>query len=220
MMTDKEHPIVSDYLSRLQAEATLRLPADRAGELLDDIRDHLRQRIAEGATEADVRNAVDKLGTPTELVDEAGGSRPGPYAGPPPPAPDNRREMVALALLVLSVVTSIVFPVAGLLLIAGLVLTLVSARWNGADKALAAVVYTILGMPLLVLGGLMAVTTSAATVCSEEGVGAGTVARQVCSSTGTSAPPWLLIPIALVFLAIHVYTAVRLYRHAGVPAHT
>lgn len=216
MMTDNQHPLVSHYLDRLRAEAHLRLSGDRAGELVDDIRGHLRERVAEDATEAEVRNALDRLGTPTELVDAAGGTQGNPAADPVPAPATNRREMAALALLVLSVVTAVAVPVAGLLLIGGLVLAFTSTRWSGADKALAVVVYTILGMPLLILGGLLTFATAGATVCSQSDTTAGVTAREVCSSTGTSTAPWVPVLVALVILAIHVYTAVRLYRHARV----
>lgn len=216
MMTDNQHSTVSDYLGRLRAEAGRRLSPDRARELVDDIRNHLRERIAEDATEADVRNALDRLGTPTELVDAAGGTTAPPATGPVAAPPGNRREMAALALLVLSVVTALAVPVAGLLLIAGLVLAFTSTRWTGTDKALAVVVYTVLGMPLLVIGGGLALMTAGASVCAQTDTQAGGVARQVCSSTGASTPSWVIIPIAIGLLAIHVYIAVRLYRHARV----
>lgn len=217
MMTDEQHPLVSEYLRHLRALATLRLPADRADELVADIRDHLRERIPADATEADVRNVVDRMGTPTELVDEAGGSTTSAYAGPPAPAPapGNGRDMAALVMLVLSVVTAIVFPVAGLLLIAGLVLTFMSPRWRGSDKALAMVVYTVLGMPLVVLGGLAAVMTTSTVGCSQEMTADGTTAgAEICTSSGLTLPPWLLLVIGVSLLGIHVYTASRLFRQA------
>lgn len=217
MMTDKDQPVVTDYLNRLRAEAGARLPADRARELVDDIRDHLREALPADATEADIRNAVDRLGSPAELVDEAGGAPRSLYAAPPAPAAGNRREMAALAMLVLSVVTSIAFPIAGLLLIAGLVLAFTSTRWSGADKAWATGVYTLLGMPLIVLGGVAALTTSSSEGCSQQMTADGRSAGPtVCSSSGVVLPPWLLVLVGVAVVAIHVYTAVRLYRHARI----
>lgn len=220
MMTGNQHPLVSDYLDRLRSEAHRRLSADQADELVDDIRGHLRERVAEDATESDMRNALERLGTPSELVDAAGGAQRTPATDPAPVTASNRREMAALALLVLSVVTAVAVPVAGLLLIGGLVLAFTSTRWSGTDKALAAVVYTVVGMPLLFLGGLATFTTTGASVCIQSDTRAGVPAREVCSSGGTGAAPWAAAVVALVILAIlaiHVYTAVRLYRHARVP---
>jgi uncharacterized membrane protein len=219
MMTDHQHPLVTDYLTRLRAEASRRLPTDRAGELVADIRDHLREAAPEGASEAEVRNAVDRLGGPTELVDEAGGRTPIAYAGPPASAPTNRREMAALAMLVLSVVTFIVFPVAGLLLIAGLILAFTSTRWSGTDKALATAVYVLLGMPGVVIAGLGAFGgTNGASVCTGRADDVGSaIGTETCTTAGaTGTPVWVGITVVALLVATHVYTAVRLYRHARV----
>ncbi len=218
MMTDQQHPLVTNFLARLQSEAAARLPADRAGELVADIRGHLRERITTDATESDVRNAVDRIGTPAELVDEAVGSAPA-SARPPAPNPGNRRELTALAMLVLSVLIAIAVPVAGLLLIAGLVLVFTSTRWRGSDKALASVVYTLLGMPAVVIVGLFAPLTAKGGGCVGTITGAeAPSSAQVCTSTGSGAPTWLLVLLAVAFLAVHTCTAMRLYRRARVTA--
>jgi len=216
MMTDQQHPLVTDFLARLQTEAALRLPADRADELVADLRGHLRESIATDATESDVRNAVDRIGTPTDLVDDAVGSALA-YGGSPAPNPGNRREMAALAMLVLSVIIAIAVPVAALLLIAGLILVLMSTRWRGSDKALASVVYTLLGMPTVVIVGLFAPMAAKSITCTGTNTGAqAPSSAQVCTSTGSGAPGLLLILAAVAYLAVHTYTAIRLYRRARV----
>ena len=215
MMTDQQHPLVTDFLARLQTEAAVRLPADRAGELVADLRGHLRESIATDATEADVRNAVDRIGTPTDLVDDAVGSALA-YGGSPAPNPGNRREMAALAMLVLSVIIAIAVPVAALLLIAGLILVFMSTRWRGSDKALALAVYTLLGMPTVVIVALVPMAAKSIT-CTGTITGAqGPSSAQVCTSTGSGAPAWLLILAAVAYLAVHTCTAIRLYRRARV----
>ncbi len=216
MMTDRQHPLVTDFLARLQNEAAVRLPADRASELVADLRDHLRESIATDATESDVRNAVDRIGTPTDLVNEAAGCALA-SGGSPAPNHGNRREMAALAMLVLSVLIAIAVPVAGLLLIAGLILVFMSTRWRRSDKALASVVYTLLGMPTVVIVGLVAPMTATSTTCTGTTTGPeAPSSAQVCTSTGSGAPTWLLILAAVGYLAVHTYTAIRLYRRARV----
>ncbi len=220
MMTDRQHPLVTDFLARLQNEAAVRLPADQAVELVADLREHLRESIATDATESDVRNAVDRVGTPTDLVDDAVGSVVA-HGGSAAANPGNRRETAALAMLVLSVIIAIAVPVAGLLLVVGLILVFMSPRWRRSDKALASVVYTVLGMPAVVIVGIFAPMTARGTACT------GMITRaeapssaQVCTSTGSGVPGWLLILAALAYLAVHTCTATRLYRRARVTVPT
>jgi len=64
---------IEDYLKRL--DRSMRdLPADRRRELVSEIREHINQTVAaSGAdrTEADVRNALERLGEPEDIADEA-----------------------------------------------------------------------------------------------------------------------------------------------------
>ncbi|MFC0628294.1 HAAS signaling domain-containing protein [Kribbella deserti] len=77
--------LVSAYLDRL-AEATTAagLPADRAEELRTEVAAHIDEARASGAvSEAEIRDVLDRLGTPSEIVTAAAYD----MTYPPPPAP-------------------------------------------------------------------------------------------------------------------------------------
>jgi hypothetical protein len=65
-------PLVDDYLRRLDAAASA-LPAHRREELVSEIRDHLQEalRQAPASDEAAVRNLLERLGPPDEIVSAA-----------------------------------------------------------------------------------------------------------------------------------------------------
>jgi hypothetical protein len=64
--------LVEDYLMRLDAVASV-LPAARRAELTSEIRDHLEEglREIEPGDEAAVRNLLERLGSPEEIVSAA-----------------------------------------------------------------------------------------------------------------------------------------------------
>jgi hypothetical protein len=71
-----EHPLVRDYLRRLDA-ACAALPAARAGELRDQIIAHLDEALPADAADDEVSAELARLGTPAELAaDSAGPARP------------------------------------------------------------------------------------------------------------------------------------------------
>ncbi len=77
-------PLVDDYLRRLDAAASA-LPADRREELISEIRDHLQEalRQAPASDEAAVRNLLERLGPPEEIVSAATDpAPPGQVAAP------------------------------------------------------------------------------------------------------------------------------------------
>ena len=65
-------PLVDDYLRRLAAAASA-LPAHRRDELISEIRDHLQEalRQAPASDKAAVRNMLERLGPPEEIVSAA-----------------------------------------------------------------------------------------------------------------------------------------------------
>ena len=65
-------PLVDDYLRRLDAAASA-LPAHRREELVSEIGDHLQEglRQAPAGDEAAVRNMLERLGPPEEIVSAA-----------------------------------------------------------------------------------------------------------------------------------------------------
>ncbi len=88
-VTDHLDALVTDYLGRLDAAATA-LPYDRRVELVGEIGEHIAQARTSGGIsgEAGLRDLLDRLGDPDEIVaaarddDESGQGQP-----PPPPAP-------------------------------------------------------------------------------------------------------------------------------------
>jgi hypothetical protein len=71
-MTVHSDPLVDDYLRRLTAAASV-LPAHRREELLSEIRDHLQEglRQTRAGDESAVRNLLERLGPPEEIVSAA-----------------------------------------------------------------------------------------------------------------------------------------------------
>jgi hypothetical protein len=70
-------PQVDDYLRRLDAAASA-LPAHRREELISEIRDHLQEALRQtpASDETAVRNALERLGPPEEIVAAAADSTP------------------------------------------------------------------------------------------------------------------------------------------------
>lgn len=136
--------IVTDYLKRLEAAAAP-LAHDRRKELVAEIREHIEASLAESGarSDADVRNVLERLGSPEEIAGAAGvgggGSSPTRRAGP--------LEIAALLALLV--------PVAGWAI--GGVLVVVSRAWSGVDKVVGLSV--LLVVPLLFS---IAVVTSSA----------------------------------------------------------
>lgn len=69
MTSDRfEHTLIRDYLKDLENEAAV-LPARTRRDLITEIRGHLREAIAGGANgEADIRNLLDGVGDPRDIV--------------------------------------------------------------------------------------------------------------------------------------------------------
>jgi len=65
------HPLARDYLKRLKKAAAV-LPRGRRGELIAEIESHLSEALPAGASEAEARNVLERLGEPAEIVAEAG----------------------------------------------------------------------------------------------------------------------------------------------------
>jgi hypothetical protein len=70
-----EHPLVRDYLRKLDA-AGIVLPAARARELREQITTHLDEALPPGAADEEVRAELARLGRPAALAAEAAGTLP------------------------------------------------------------------------------------------------------------------------------------------------
>ena len=67
MITTDLHPAAAAYITRLRHVAR-QLPRGSRDELVSDITAHLYEAIDAHATEAEVRNVLDRLGSPQEIV--------------------------------------------------------------------------------------------------------------------------------------------------------
>lgn len=123
-MTTSQTTIVEAYLARLDAAAAV-LPPDRRTELVEEIRQHIADALGDALGDADarsesaVRNVLDRLGPPAEIIaaeaplheSTAGPAAPMPAApvpaalAPAAPKPGRRTAWViaGLAVLVLTV---------------------------------------------------------------------------------------------------------------------
>jgi uncharacterized membrane protein len=90
--------LVEDYLRRLDVAAS-RLPTDRRTELVSEIRDHLHEGLRQSGTddEVSVRNLLERLGAPEEIVAEAADSPPANEL-PVRPLQTNTSAVVSLVL--------------------------------------------------------------------------------------------------------------------------
>lgn len=136
----------ADYLRRMDAAAGSLQPERRA-ELLQEIHEHVdAAREAAGGDPVAMRNALDRLGDPVEIVAAA---QDGPaLVAVVAPRPGLGVEIAALLLLTLG---SLV-PFAGW--IAGVVLLWSSRRWTTAEKYLATVVMPFGPAPALFAAGI------------------------------------------------------------------
>jgi hypothetical protein len=190
MMTTT-HPLADDYLRRLEHSARA-LPRHEREELVGAIRDHLDSGLRPDATEADVRNLLDELGPPEDIVAAA---RPAQ-----PPARRGAREAFALILLVTGLP-----PILGWLVGVGLLLW--SPLWTARQKLLGILVWP--GGYILLLGVMGALANTRSCPVPADGP-SGTATS--CVSSGLS--PWWII-VAIIIAAAPLLVATYLYRAAG-----
>jgi hypothetical protein len=151
--------LVRDYLGRLEA-AAWPLPAERRGELLVEVREHIDSALAEAGRRDEVtaRNVLERLGPPEEIVAaEADIDRPAGWM-PPHTHPPERRSgwgLFEVGAILLLTVGAFVLPVVGPLI--GLVFVWLSGEWTTRQKWLATTIVVILLMiPVLLLLGVNA----------------------------------------------------------------
>lgn len=154
--------LVQEYLGRLKV-ASGPLAADRRTELIDEVGEHIAAALAEAGRrdEATVRNILDRLGRPEDIVAaevDPGGTSPGSaaqVAGPLTGAASSWGAVEVVALLLLSL-GAVLLPFVGPLL--GLGFVWLSNKWSHRQKVVAsAIVLILLAVPVL---GLAAAVTS------------------------------------------------------------
>jgi hypothetical protein len=194
MMTTT-HSLVEQYLRQLD-NAARSLPRQQRQELVGEIRDHLATGLSPDSTEAEVRNVLDGLGAPSEIVAAA--------------QPDRRvikrgaREAFAVTLLLLGFP-----PILGWII--GFALLLWSPLWSGRQKLLGALVWP---GGLMVVLPMVTLMSSASCPAPVGGTPPPTVPTlgEACTQAGTS--PWAYIAMAVVVVA-PLLVAAYLYRAAG-----
>jgi len=145
--------LVSDYLGRLE-RAAQPLPADRRGELIAEVHEHIESALAEAGSRDEVtaRNVLERLGAPEEIVAAETGSGGAPA---PPPATERHSRwgpVEVLAILLLTV-GAVFLPVVGPLI--GLILVWMSGEWTTREKWVATlIVVVLLALPVLLLLGV------------------------------------------------------------------
>lgn len=140
--------LVREYLGRLEA-AAWPLPQPRRTELVGEVREHIAAALstAPARDEATVRNVLERLGPPEEIIAaEAGSFGPTPASAV---AEVQARQSpvggVEIAALVLLVVGGWLIPYIGTLL--ALVFVWASRRWTQREKLIASAIVVVL--PLL-----------------------------------------------------------------------
>ena len=180
-MKTTTHRLAEEYLRRLERDARV-LPRHEREELIAEIRDHVNSALSPESTEADVRNLLDALGSPADIVAAARPEHPGVRRG--------AREVFALILLVTGLP-----PILGWM--AGVGLLLWSPLWTVRQKLLGILVWP--GGYIVWLGG--PVTLNRVESCDPS---SGCVAQ--------GPPWWwiltlVLLAVAPLVVAAHLYRA-------------
>jgi flagellar basal body-associated protein FliL len=189
MITMETDRLVDDYLSRLE-EAAAHLQWSRRAELIAEIREHIETalREEEAASEVAVRNVLERLGPPEEIVEAAE-----PAAAPAEPEPTGKLEIATIVALLV--------PFIGW--VGGLVMMMLSRAWSGREKGLA---FVLLLLPI-VLPALVVMAESSGT---EQGVPVGTQEEPPTSTSNSEVGAFVFAFLAGVPSA--VYLAWRLRR--------
>ena len=133
METDR---LVDDYLSRLE-KAAAHMQRSRRAELIAEIREHIETALREedAASEVAVRNVLERLGPPEEIVEAA---EPAPEAERAPPG---GLEVAAMVTLVV--------PFIGWLF--GIAMVLISKAWSNREKTIGTALALLAVVPFLAL---------------------------------------------------------------------
>ena len=238
MSTDDDQ-LVEDYLRELR-NAARGLPADRRDELIEEITAHITEARQSDGSPLAVRNILDRLGDPADIVRAAADTPPGSpaWSGAPssaghpagqPATQPGRAGALELAAVLFLLLGGIVIPVLGWFI--GVVLLWMSPRWTAKDKLLGTLVWPgglLAPALLLVAGGAAGLLATSETICTTANPDVAPVsssqqtvaqtATHCTTSGGIGLPPWLVITLGLILLILAVagplWTASRLLRRA------
>jgi hypothetical protein len=199
------HPLAEDYLRRLR-RAGRRLPPERLGELLAEIEGHLSEAVARGASDHEVLEVLERLGSPGDIVEAE---------RPPAHGPADRRSWREWAAVILLPLGGFAFGVGWLV---GLVLLWSSRLWTTREKLIGTLIVpggiatTLL---VVVLTGTKRRCSEFATVNPSTGTLVGRATTHCTPSAGPSAATTALqIALVVFFVLGPVVSAVYLARRA------
>lgn len=155
--------LVSEYMGRLEAAARP-LPADRRGELIAEVQDHIESALAEAGLRDEVtaRNVLDRLGAPEEIVAAETGEGGPPSAQQAVVVERNGWGATEIAAILFLTVGAVFLPVVGPII--GLVLVWASVQWTTRQKWVATLIVVILlVLPVVLLLGATAGTGGSGT---------------------------------------------------------
>ena len=134
MTTMETDRLVDDYMQRLE-EAAAHLQRSRRAELVSEIREHIEAALheEEAANETAVRNVLERLGPPEEIVEAA--------------EPPGAERVLPTGKLELAALIALVVPVVGWLV--GIVLVLASRAWSSREKTIGALILVPVLLPFL-----------------------------------------------------------------------
>jgi uncharacterized membrane protein len=191
-MNGTRHREVGEYLRRLQRSMG-DLPAERRDEILAEIEEHISEDLAErpAATDADVRNVLERVGDPGDIAAEARerfGIKPA------------RRSWTDPAAVILLLIGG--FTIIGWFV--GVVLLWISDAWNTRDK--------IIGT-LVVPGGLAGALGVGLASTGVQGGSCGPVETTVAPGPCATVPStdWSVVPLILAVLLVIAPIATAVY---------
>lgn len=172
MSVGLDHPEVTRFLARLDTAAAA-LPPGRREELGAEIREHLADALRRtDGDEVAVRQALDRLGSPEDIVAAESPADTGPVDGSPalsvappgwPPPPSSPWGPLEVATVLLLTVGGFVLPLVGP--VAGLVCAWVSVRWTRREKVVATVLALLQPVLLvMLLAGVLLVAAPSSVV--------------------------------------------------------
>jgi hypothetical protein len=213
MTANRGDELAEAYLARLD-QAARELPAQGRAELVAQVREHIasaRTHAADqgGSDEIAVRNTLDDLGPPEQIVAAASGD-PAGAAGPRPGGRSAGQQVYDLVTVLLLLLGGVVVPVLGWLV--GVALLWASRRWSLRDKVLGTLVVPLgLAVPVW-----LALSADIQSCVGGEAVDGRTV-REVCEPLPR--PAWVTVMSLVVLTVAPLVMAGVLLRRAGRASH-
>lgn len=144
--------LIADYLGRLRA-ASWPLPGARREELQAEVTEHIQAAMADAGSrdEVTVRNVLERLGPPEEIVAGEGvGAASVPAAASPTVEVRSSWGAVEILAILFLTVGSVILPIIGP--IVGLLFMWGSRLWRTREKAVATIIVAVLlTMPVVVV---------------------------------------------------------------------